>query len=100
MRRRFFSRAFKLESVKLVKGRSATALAEMWAETAKERGVSENVLRRWCRESSAAPREVVGTGGGGPQETERLRLRRELAQTQAEIDALEKSIEWFEQNPE
>ena len=45
MRRRKFSREFKIEAVKLVRERGVSA-----AQAARDLDVHENVLRRWVKE--------------------------------------------------
>jgi transposase len=53
MRRRKFSREFKLEAVRLVRERGVSA-----AQAARDLDVHENVLRKWVREFAANPREA------------------------------------------
>ena len=48
MRRRVFSRDFKVEAVKLIKERGVT-----FAQAARDLDVAESVLRRWAREGEA-----------------------------------------------
>jgi transposase len=50
MRRRRFTREFKLEAVKLVRERGVSA-----AQAARDLDVHENVLRKWVKEFGADP---------------------------------------------
>ena len=50
MRRRRFTREFKLEAVKLVRERGVPA-----AQAARNLDVHENVLRKWVKEFGADP---------------------------------------------
>ena len=48
-----FSREFKLEAVKLVRGRGVAV-----AEACRDLDVAESVLRRWMREATADPQQA------------------------------------------
>jgi transposase len=50
MRRRRFSREFRVEAVKLVRDRGVSA-----AHAARDLGVHENVLRKWVKEFGSDP---------------------------------------------
>ena len=50
MRRRKFSREFKIEAVKLVRERGVSA-----AQAARDLDVHENVLRKWVKEFGSDP---------------------------------------------
>jgi hypothetical protein len=54
MRRRVFSREFKLEAVKLIKERRVAV-----AQASHDLDVGESVLRRWLREGGADPPWMV-----------------------------------------
>jgi transposase len=53
MRRRKFSREFKLEAVTLVKDRGVAV-----AQAARDLDLHENVLRKWIRELGADPQHA------------------------------------------
>ena len=50
MQRRKFSREFKVEAVKLVRGTRVSL-----AQAARELDVHENVMRKWAKEFSSDP---------------------------------------------
>jgi len=81
-RRKFFSREFKLEAVKLVRERGMAV-----AQAARGLDLHENVLRKWVREAEADPQSAFpGNGQMKPEQQEIERLRRELARMKAERD--------------
>jgi transposase len=95
MGRRFFTREFKLESVKLVRERGVSI-----AQAARDLGIGQNVLGRWVRESASDPKQVFpGRGQMKPDDAEVARLKRELAKTKAERDILKKTIGFFVKEP-
>ena len=53
MKRRLFSREFKLEAVKLVQERGVSVV-----QAASDLDVAESVLRRWIRDATADPRQA------------------------------------------
>ena len=84
MRRRKFSREFKLEAVRLVKDRGVAV-----AQAARDLDLHENVLRKWVRELSADPQHAFpGHGQMKPEQQEIDRLRKEVAKLKAERDIL------------
>jgi len=84
MRRRRFTREFKLEAVKLVRERGVSA-----AHAARDLDVHENVLRKWVKEFGADPVQAFpGHGQMKPEQQEIERLRREVAKLKAERDIL------------
>jgi transposase len=84
MRRRKFSREFKLEAVRLVKDRGVAV-----AQAARDLDLHENVLRKWVRELSADPQHAFpGHGQVKPEQLEIDRLRKEVAKLKAERDIL------------
>jgi transposase len=99
-RRRKFTAEFKLEAVRLAEsGRPASAVA-------RELQISDNLLRRWRREFSAAARSVASTGttmrdafpGSGKltsQDEEIRQLRRRVAQLEEEREILKKATAFF-----
>jgi transposase len=89
--RRQFSREFKLEAVRLVKGRGVTV-----AQAARDLDVHENVLRKWVREATADPQEAFpGKGVMKPEQAEIDRLRKEVAKLKMERDILKKAAAYF-----
>ena len=91
MRRRRFSREFKVEAVKLVKERGVSA-----AQAARDLGVHENVLRKWVKEFGSDPAQSFpGQGQMKPEQQEIERLRREINKLRAERDILKKAAAFF-----
>jgi transposase len=89
--RRQFSLEFKLEAVKLVKGRGVTV-----AQAARDLDIHENVLRKWIREAEADPQEAFpGKGAMKPEQAEIDRLRKEVAKLKMERDILKKAAAYF-----
>ncbi|CAA2105558.1 Insertion element uncharacterized 12.0 kDa protein [Methylobacterium bullatum] len=91
MRRRRFSREFKLEAVRLVKDRGVAV-----AQAASELDLHENVLRKWVREF-AADRQYAFPGHRQmkPEQHEIDRLRKEVAKLKAERDILKTAKAYF-----
>jgi transposase len=86
MQRRRFSREFKVEAVKLVRERGASA-----AQAARDLGVHENVLRKWVKEFGSDPVQAFpGQGQMKPEQLEIERLRREVNKLKVEQDILKK----------
>ena len=86
MRRRKFSREFKLEAVRLVKDRGVAV-----AQAARDLDLHENVLRKWVRDLSMDPQHAFpGHGQMKPEEQGIDRLRKEVAKLKAERDILKK----------
>jgi transposase len=91
MRRRKFSREFKVEAVKLVKERGVSA-----AQAARDLDVHENVLRKWVKEFGSDPGQAFpGQGQMKPEQQEIVRLRREVNKLKAERDILKKAAAFF-----
>jgi transposase len=91
LRRRKFSREFKLEAVKLV-----TQLGVPEPQAAKDLDVLENVLRKWMRELREEPQEAFpGNGKQRIQEAELARLRKEVTKLTMERDILKKAATHF-----
>ena len=91
MRRRKFSREFKLEAVRLIKDRGVAV-----AQAARDLDVHENVLRKWVRELTADPQQAFpGHGQMKPEQLEIDRLRKEVAKLKAERDILKKAAAYF-----
>jgi transposase len=91
MKRRAFSRAFKLEAVKLVQERGVSVV-----QASRDLDITESVLRRWIRDATADPRQAFpGHGQMRPEQQEIDRLRREVAKLKAERDILKKAAAYF-----
>lgn len=91
MQRRKFSGEFKLEAVRLVRERGVSV-----AQASRDLDVHENVLRKWVREFTTAPRDAFpGHGQMKPEQLEIERLRREVARLKAERDILKKAAAYF-----
>ena len=84
MKRRKFSREFKVEAVKLVQERGVSV-----AQAGRDLDVHENVLRKWVKELGSDPAQAFpGHGQMKPEQQEIERLRREVAKLKAERDIL------------
>ena len=91
MRRRKFSREFKVEAVKLVKERGVSV-----AQAARDLDVHENVMRKWVKEFGSDPAQAFpGQGRMKPEQQEIERLRRENNRLRAERDILKKAAAFF-----
>ena len=91
MRRRRFSREFKVEAVKLVKERGVSV-----AQAARDLDVHENVMRKWVKEFGSDPAQAFpGQGQMKPEQQEIERLRRENNRLRAERDILKKAAAFF-----
>jgi transposase len=91
MKRRQFTREFKIEAVRLVKERGVSV-----AQAARDLDVHENVLRKWVREFGVDPKQAFpGHGQMKPEQLEIERLRREVAKLKAERDILKKAAAYF-----
>lgn len=96
MGRRSFTPEFRLEAVKLVRERGVSQ-----AQAPRDLGVHCNVLRKWVSDAKrGAARASEGHGKLRVDDAEVARLRRELAQTKAERDILEKAIAYFTKEPQ
>ena len=91
MRRRKFSREFKVEAVKLVKERGVSV-----AQAARDLDIHENVMRKWVKEFGSDPGQAFpGHGQMKPEQQEIERLRRENLKLRAERDILKKAAAFF-----
>ena len=91
MERRKFTREFKLEAVRLVKGRRVSV-----AQASRDLGVHANVLREWVRAFAADPEQAFpGRGQMKSDQLEVERLRREVQKLKAERDILKKAAAYF-----
>jgi putative transposase len=86
MTRRKFSRAFKIEAVKLVTERGVSV-----ARACRDLDLAQSVLRRWMRELTAAPAAAFpGNGQTGAELAEIAALKKEVVRRRAERDILKK----------
>ena len=91
MKRRSFSREFKVEAVRLVRDRGVSV-----AQAARDLDVHENVLRKWVKDFEADPAQSFpGNGRMKPEQLEIERLRREVVRLKAERDILKKAAAYF-----
>ena len=91
MRRRKFSREFKIEAVKLVRERGVSV-----AQAGRDLDVHENVLRKWIKEFGSDPAQAFpGRGQMKPEQLEIEQLRREVNKLKAERDILKKATAFF-----
>ncbi|MCS3763027.1 transposase [Bradyrhizobium centrosematis] len=91
MKRRKFSREFKVEAVNLVRERRVSV-----AQASRDLDVHENVLRKRGREFGSDPVQAFpGHGQVKPEQQEIERLRREVAKLKAERDILKKAAAFF-----
>lgn len=85
--RRSYTTEFKLEAVKQVQSSNKTA-----AQIARELGMAENVLRRWCKEQSKLE-SLPATEESKDEELRRLRA--EVANLKEDNDILKKAAAYF-----
>ena len=91
MKRRTFSREFKIEAVKLVTERGVAV-----AQACRELELSESVLRRWMRELDDTPVYAFpGNGRASSDQAEITALKKEVARLKAERDILKKAAAYF-----
>jgi transposase len=88
-----FSKEFKLEAVRLLDLGKKPAV-----ELALELGIRRNQLYKWKEQLSGQGKEAAFRGPGrkpGVQESEVVRLKRELAKVTEERDILKKAVAYF-----
>jgi transposase len=91
MERRKFTREFKLEAVRLIKGRGVSV-----AQASRDLGVHGTVLRNWVRQFGDDPEHAFpGHGQMKPERAEIARLKREVTRLRAERDILKKAAAYF-----
>jgi transposase len=84
MERRKFTREFKLEAVRLIKGRGVP-----YAQASQDLGVHPSQLRDWVKKfAEDADQAFPGHGQMKPEQLEIARLKREVAKLKAERDIL------------
>ena len=91
MRRRTFSREFKVEAVRLETDSGVSLL-----QASRDLELGEGVSRRWVKELSSDPAQAFpGHGQLKPEQQELERLRREVTGLKAERDILKKAAAYF-----
>lgn len=95
MKRKIFTREFKIEAVRLLKRNEKPA-----ADLARELGIKRNMLYKWQEEIDGAGEEASFPGRGRPktsdnQVAENVRLKRELAKLKEENEILKKAAAFF-----
>ena len=91
MKRRSFTREFKLEAVRLVKERGVSV-----AQASHDLGVHRTVLRAWVKDFGADPSQAFpGHGQMKAEQAEIARLKREVIKLKAERDILKKAAAYF-----
>ena len=91
VKRRQFSKEFKIEAVRLVKERGVSVV-----QAAKDLDVHENVLRKWVRDVSEDVQHAFpGHGQMKPEQAEIARLQKEVAKLKMERDILKKAAAYF-----
>ena len=90
--RKFYSKEFKIEAVKLVTENGYKA-----QEAAKNLGVSASSISKWKRQlcSDGPVAAFPGKGCLKPLDAELRDLRRELERTKRERDILKKAVAYF-----
>ncbi len=89
--RRVVSREFKVEAVKLVRERGASA-----AQAARDLGLHQNVLRKWVSEAVADPVQAfAGHSQQKADQAELAALRKEVATLKIERDIVKNAAVWF-----
>ena len=91
MKRRAFSREYKLEAVRQVRERRVPS-----SLVAKELGIGANVVSRWVREASGnVSKAFPGQGQQSAEQAEIERLKREIVKLKTEKDILKKAAAYF-----
>jgi len=91
MKRKVFTKEFKLEAVRLLEGSERPA-----AELARELGIARNRLYKWQQEVRNKAERAFPGRGPHPELTDELtRLRRENAKLKEERDILKKAMAFF-----
>ncbi len=97
MKRRKFSREFKIEACKLVLNQHQSV-----ASTSRDLGLSDGILKKWLKAYRADPGGAF-PGEGTPQvfnNDDRVRrLERELKRMTMERDILKKAMAYFVESP-
>ena len=88
MERRKFTREFKLEAVRLIKGRGVSyvqASQDLGVQASQDLGVHTSQLRDWVKKLADDPQHAFpGNGQMKPEQLEIARLKREVIKLKAE----------------
>lgn len=87
--RKKFRQEYKHEAVAL-----ARSTDQPISETARNLGISPNVLSRWCRQAKAEGSKAF-PGIGKPRDEEIANLKRELVRVKKERDFLQEAAAFF-----
>jgi transposase len=91
MRRRSFTKEFKLEAVKLITERGVSIL-----QASRDLGLHNTTLGKWVKEFADNPQQAFpGHGQMKPEQAEIERLRKEVVKLKAERDILKKAAAYF-----
>jgi transposase len=91
VRRRKFTREFKLEAVRLIKDRGVS-----YVQASQDLGVHTSQLRDWVKKFADDPQHAFpGHGQMKPEQLEIARLKHEVAKLKAERDILKKAAAYF-----
>ena len=91
MERRRFTREFKLEAVRLIKGRGVS-----YAQASQDLNVHPIQLRSWVKALADDPQHAFpGQGQMKPEQLEIAQLKREVLRLKAERDILKKAAAYF-----
>ena len=91
MRRRKFTREFKLEAVRLIRDRGVS-----YVQASQDLGVHVSQLRSWVKKFDDDPQQAFpGNGQMKPEQLEITRLKREVIKLKAERDILKKAAAYF-----
>ena len=86
-----YDKAFKIEAVRLVQ-----MSGKSMSQVAKDLGVADSSLSRWCQEyGQLGQRAFVGSGHQQPDEEELRRLRRENEVLRQELAIVKKAAAIF-----
>jgi transposase-like protein len=91
MERRKFTREFKLEAVRLIRGRGVS-----YMQASQDLGVHPTQLRNWVKALADDPQHAFpGRGQMKPEPLEIAQLKREVIKLKAERDILKKAAAYF-----
>lgn len=85
MQRRKYTQEFKLEAIELANEPGVPV-----SQVARELGINDGVLRRWCKEQKSQGKSAF-KGHGKPRDEEMTKLKRELARVKKERDFLKEA---------
>ncbi len=89
MPRRKYSQEFKQEAVSLASNPSVSV-----SQVARELGINDGLLRRWCKENQSHGSKAF-PGKGTARDEEMAALKRELTRVKKERDFLKEAAAFF-----